>query len=119
MKDLEGQKVYLLPTGNNARRGNPNRIEEAVITKVARVFINFKFVDLNFDNKYRYEKGSNHISNDHNGGYLVFGSKAEVEEYKNSIELTKKISDNFRYQSDWMSLSYRDIKKVAEILGIK
>jgi len=53
MKELEGKKVFLRGTGNNARRGGGEKIIPAVINKVARVFATVTVGNSRYKSKYR------------------------------------------------------------------
>lgn len=81
IKDLEGETVYLLPTGNHARHWNSASITEGKITKIARVNITFEIRGVPYT--YRIgeaDKNGNETFTMHsqaNSGYRVFTTKRE------------------------------------------
>lgn len=115
MKKLEGKTVYLRPTGNNARY-HSDKILTAKIIKVARVFVTFVFDGYRNEEKYRFD--GNELHNDHNGGYVVYKSMKDVEDYYAKVDLSSKISDKFRYQRDYEKIDILSLRKVAELLGV-
>ena len=114
MKYLEGKTVYLKPTGSNARRNK--EIRKAIVVKVARVFITIRFEGRDLEYKFRYD--GNRLDEGCNSGYLLFETEGEIEELKELYELSRKISDRYKYSTDYQRLSLGKLKKIAEILEL-
>lgn len=74
---IRRKTVYLRPTGNEARY-NKGKILEAIMTKVARVYATVTIGDRKYTEKLRMR--GNHLSDQCNGGYLVYASKQELED---------------------------------------
>lgn len=117
MKKLEGKKVFLRATGNNARRGSGEKIIPAVINKVARVFATVTIGDSRYERKYRIN--GMHLDSGHNSGYFVFASEQDLADKLFVEHAASKISEKFRYQRDYSELDRGTITKVADLLGVK
>jgi hypothetical protein len=116
MKELEGKNVFLRPTGNNARY-HSGKILIATINKVARVYATITLDGWSREEKFRIN--GNHLDNGHNGGYRVYASEKEVADEIFIEEAAGKISDKFRYRSDYTTLDRDTIIKVAELLKVE
>ena len=115
MKAFEGKEMIFRPTGNNARRFNKAPITVNII-KVARVFVTFTEVGSTYEQKYRYK--GRVLGNGCNGGYVAYATRQEIDEYNEQVELAKKISHKYRYDSDYRSVELGKLKQVAELLGV-
>jgi hypothetical protein len=120
MKNLEGKKVWLRPTGNNARRtATGNQKEEATIVKVARVFITIKLGDSTYEQKLRiHEYHKNTINSDYNSGYVVYATEQELDEYYEAKILARLIQEKFEYGNKPENCSIDDLRKIGYILNI-
>jgi hypothetical protein len=109
--------VFLLPTGNNVTRGSGafDQVELAYVTKVGRRYVAFDGgADYRLSNN-----GTKYQSKDCcNSGYVVYNTFHEAQQEKVKYKLSHKISDQYPYSSSWEKLSYEQITKIAEILGI-
>ena len=121
LKELEGKTVWLYPTGNNARLYSGQKIEEkirrAAIVKVARVNVTIIYDSFSREQKLRIsEHTENHISNDNNGGWLVFDSKKSIDDYIALRRLASGLSSKLRYQEHYVSLGLENCKKIEQML---
>ena len=118
MKDLEGKKVYLRPTGNNVRyTDTATKIIPATITKVSRVYATFIRGDFNIEDKGRIT--GLHLDTGHNSGYQVFPNRQSVDDILFVEMVARKIANKFQYASDYEKLDRGTITKVAVLLGIE
>lgn len=117
MKHLEGKTVYLIPTGNNARNRAKGYYQKAVVVKVARVFITLLIGETRYESKLKFN--GNHLDGGYNSGYLLFETEQAIEDHYEVGRLSNKISDNFRYSSDFRRLSLDKLQMIAEILGLE
>ena len=117
MKDLEGKKVYLRPTGNNVRYTNTaTKIIPATITKVSRVYATF-VVDDSWEDKGRVN--GLHLNTGCNSGYQVFPDKQTVDDLLFIESTARKIANSFQYAQHYEKLDRETITKVANLLGIE
>ncbi len=123
MKELQGKEVYLIPTGNYARRmkfqseGFPGYLKATVI-KVARVNITLKIDNgYKYEEEFRYEDTS--LSTGHNAGYNLYKSLQELEDHLLSQKIAQTIFSEYRYNRDWQEVGADNLKKIAEILGLE
>ena len=117
MKDLEGKKVYLRPTGNNVRyTDTATKIIPATITKVSRVYATF-VVDDSWEDKGRVN--GLHIDTECNSGYQVFHNKQALDDLLFIESTARKIVYKFQYARDYEKLDRETITKVANLLGIE
>ena len=117
MKDLEGKEVFLRPTGNNIRPGNPKEIIPAKIIKVSRVYATFII-----DESWVEEKGKItglYLNTGCNSGYQVFLDKQAVDDLLFIESTARKIVNKFQYARDYEKLDREIITKVANLLGIE
>ena len=115
LKELEGKEVYLRPTGNNSNKYSP-KIIKATIVKVARV--NVEFLIDGCKNTYKYKFNGMRIESGHNSGYVVYESAEALDNYLMVKDIARKITDSYRYQSDFERLSIDKITAIAEILEV-
>lgn len=123
MKHLEGKTIYLRATGNNARRGGGDKITTAFVEKVARVFATIKIDGHSWSDKYRiqenYSNGRRvHLDGGHNSGYYLYESQEDIERQIETDLMASKISDKYKYSSDWKNVEYHTIKEICELLDI-
>lgn len=114
MKEFEGKKVYLYPTGNNAR--GKIKIKQAFIVKVARVNVTYIINGYSREQKEKYQGG--HINSGCNSGYRVYESMQQISDYILAGEIARKLSEKLRYSSDFQRLGLDNVKAIAEISGI-
>ena len=113
IKSLEGKDVFFKPTGNNAR-GRSGTVYEGKIIKVARVFATFSF-DGGYERKYRFE--GLHLNDGHNGGYLVFATRKDIDDHDEAIRLANAVSERFRYGSRLQKIDLGKLRKIYDLLG--
>lgn len=87
MKHLEGKTVYLLPTGNNARYSK--EVKKASMVKVAKVFATVVIENSSLESKLRFK--DNRLSDTCNGGYVVFETLSEANNYVESGYVISRI----------------------------
>lgn len=117
MKDLEGKEVFLRPTGNNRRPSKPKEIIPAKIIKVARVYATFII-----DESWVEEKGKItglHLDTGCNSGYQVFPDKQTIDDLLFVERVAGRITNKFKYPSDYEKLDRETATKVANLLGIQ
>ncbi len=115
LKKLEGKEIYLSPTGNNARGSLKSKITVASVIKVARVFITIKMKGYRSEEKLRISgrhEGGINLDCGYNSGYIMYDSIEKLEERKEILSLSRNISDEFRYQSDYSKLDLETLKKL-------
>lgn len=118
MKDLVGKEVFLRPTGNNIRPGNPKEIIPAKIIKMARVYATFIKIGA-FNIEHKGLVNGLHLDTGHNSGYQVFPDKKAIDDMFFIESTARKIFNKFRYKSDYEKLDRDTITKVASLLGIQ
>lgn len=116
-KELEGKRVYLIPTGNNARYFKGDFLLAEVI-KVARINITIK-IDNGREQILKFKKDSNWITEWHNSGFSVYETKQELNDAKEKQTLRTNIMKICRdfYSLDLLSLE--DLRKINEIMKTK
>ena len=117
MKDLEGKEVFLRPTGNNRRPSNPEKIIQAKIIKVARVYATFIRGDFHIEDKGRVN--GLHLDTGYNSGYQVFPDKQAIDDMLFVESTARKIANTFPYAQHYEKLDREAITKVANLLGIQ
>ena len=118
MKDLEGKKVYLRPTGNNVRyTDTATKIIPAKIIKVSRVYASFIKGDFYIEEKGRIT--GLHLDTGHNSGYQVFPDKKAIDDLLFVESTARKIANSFQYAQHYEKLDRETITKVANLLGIQ
>lgn len=113
-KALEGLTVFAIPTGNNVRRGHNggelSQVKQAVIIKVAKVFVTIKVAGSSYEQKYRINAyAPNCISMD-NSGYELYGSQAEVD----GFILTQQVERQLRKPTNLTAEQAAGIAKVMD-----
>ena len=117
MKDLEGKEVFLRPTGNNIKRSKPNEIIQAKIIKVSRIYATFRIGDFRIEDKGRIN--GLHIDTGCNSGYQVFQDKQTIDDLLFVERVAGRITNKFKYPSDYEKLDRETITKIANLLGIQ
>lgn len=116
-KKLEGENVYLLPTGNNVSRDNSKtsyeQVVKAKIIKVSRVNITFIIENRNNESVYRKSHYNESIIVDkhNNCGYHAFKSLDDIEDFKYKnyvISMLRKNVDN---------INKEQALKIGKIMG--
>lgn len=119
MKHLIGKKVWLMPTGNNTRRYN-NEVKEALITKVAKVNVSFIMDGYSREEKLRISDlaygGIIHLHNECNGGFNVFETLQDIEDFNLANKLRQQL-EIFVRSNKVNGLSLETLKTVCELLG--
>lgn len=101
----KGQTIWLIPIGNNVKRGNISlneQIIEGVVEKVGGKNITLND-GISFNMFGEYDR--------HNSGYLPFVSKEKAEEY---LEMQKFIS-MLKYSSAFGNWNQEQIKEMKDI----
>lgn len=107
-----GQKVYLRPQNNAARRST--EIKEATITKVGRKYFEVepKWYG-RFEIETMYQDGGDYTPN-----YQAYFSLEEIEEEKELNKLHREVGKFFTGYGK-PDISPSQIRAIADILGIK
>ena len=111
MKHLLNKTVWLIPTGNKARRDAT--AQKALVKKVGRVWCEIIICGYGRPEKLRFD--GEHLSNECNGGYIVFESESDLIEWSDVRDLSKSISKGFQYQADWKALNADQLRRVLAI----
>ena len=104
-----GQTVWLIPTGNNVKRGKVSlreQISSDAIESVGRTVLKLK------------KAGKINIYgalDKHNCGYMAFGTKEEALEFLEAERLTNYI----RRELDTIKPTFKQITQIFEVLGIE
>lgn len=114
MKELEGQTVWLRPTGNNARCSVKDT--QAKVLKVARVNVTIQKEGYRRNEKLRYD--GRMIMDYCNAGYQVYESLEELESWRRASALAHKIQDKCKYALELRELSESNLLQIASLLGI-
>lgn len=108
-----------MPTGNNTRRFN-SEIKTATITKVAKVNVSFIIDGWTREETLRIsewkECGTLHLHNESNGGFSVFESLQEIEDYNEANTLRQHIR-SFIGNNKLGNLSLDILRKVKGLIG--
>lgn len=121
MKELVGQKVYLIGTGNLCYQKTTPTLAEAVVEKVAKVNITLVFGK----NPYVFRMGAPEKSpkairtKEGNSGYLVFESERDRADFIESRQLASGITNEFSSTRDFEQLDVDTLRKLSELLGTK
>lgn len=97
-KDLEGQEVFFVPTGNHVHRsGNRDpfsQVSKATIVKVARKFVTFKQEQFRSESKLRVNDHYKNWLHSDNEGYEVYLTLKEIEEQKLMLQVRSKLRNS-------------------------
>lgn len=119
MKHLIGKQVWLMPTGNNGRYGN--KLVKVEVVKVGRVNVTFVRDGWNREEMYRLDdrkyEGCFQLSNEHNGGWVVFESLEDFEAYKEILNLRHTIARHIRDEGLY-SLTVESLRVINKLLGL-
>ena len=121
MKKLEGQQVYLIPTGNNVRRYKKVGHTMGKVVKVARVFVTLKISGT--ECKFRINsinKGSERVQleDEGNSGFILVKSLQEVMDYYEQKKLARIICNACQYISKLERLNVNKLREISEIMGL-
>jgi len=120
MRHLIGKQVWLMPTGNNAKHYG-SAIKTATITKVAKVNVSFIMDGWTREEKLRISEykagGALHLHNECNGGFTVFESLKDVEEYKEAAALRSKIR-SFIIGNAINNITLESLREINKLLGL-
>jgi hypothetical protein len=106
-----GQKIYLKPIGNAARRSTD--IIETTVTKVGRKYFEVEYRPCNrLSIEYLAEDNGQYISN-----YQGYLSMQEIEDEREAYQLHRLIKQNLGVNKPRHSLA--TLKKIAEVMDIK
>lgn len=121
MKHLVGKQVWLMPTGNNSRRYN-NEVKQALVTKVAKVNVSFIMDGYTREEKLRISDwvgdGTLHLHNESNGGFRVFETLQEIEDYNEANMIRQHISGLIRYNK-LGDISLDNLRSIYDLIGAK
>lgn len=109
LKQLEGQLVFLIPTGNNARY-----FIKKELFKVSRVSLILANENGDYEQKFRYE--NNHISNNCNAGYQVYETESDFNDQVELERLSDLLSQQLRYSKDLQKLGLNKLEAIKAIL---
>lgn len=121
MKELEGKRVLLRPTGNNVPRGknSGNGCRWADVIKVARVNVTVKFEKGFREEMFRIsEYGNRRIGSDCNAGWIIFDSEEAYLEQRKKERLACQISEHLRYSKVLEDMALEKVEKIAVLLEI-
>ena len=116
LKHLEGKTVYLIATGNLARRHNGCEVLQAVIVKVARVNVTFQ-IEGRMEQKWRISSNGKTLESGCNSGYKVFDSLEDIADHNDSGKIIGMIATKFRGYGD-MKVTVENLRKAADLLSI-
>lgn len=117
LKRLEGQQIYLIPTGNNAGR-YAKKITVAFLNKVAKVNVTFTVADSAVNEKYKFNGMV--LDDNCNSGYIVFPTLLDAENHIEANLLRSKIQMQIlnRTSDDaFDSLSLSKLQAINNILN--
>lgn len=119
-KPLIGEKIFAIPTGNNARYKAKGYIEEFTVVSVGRKYVKLSglYSGTNYCPKSGATKDCINSGYVGNAGYMFFKSKIDVDKFKARCQLQNKIDVAAR-SFNYFSLSDEKLKIMAEILGVK
>lgn len=116
-KDLEGQNVFLVPTGNNvARYGNRcpfSQSIEVTIVKVTSKFVTFSTDGSRHETKYRINDCRENWLNQSNSGYEVYLTKEALDAYFVKTKVQNKLR-NFGVIND---MTPEQAAGIAKVMG--
>jgi hypothetical protein len=119
MKEFKGKEVWLRPTGNNCSRGKPNNKRRATVVKVGRVFLTLTLGDSNYERKLRMHEGrENTLDDDFNGGYVLYASEQDLDNYYEAVDLVRKIEYKLRFTNKPELLPIKTLRHVALLLNV-
>lgn len=112
-----GETVYLLPTGNN-QRYHQDKIIEATITKVGRVFVTITRASI--EDKYRISSWGygRHLEDGYNGGWHVFTNLEELNQFKQSPLLITQIVERLRSVNALPPIEYSTLVEINKLLEL-
>ncbi len=117
MKELEGQQVHLIPTGNNVRKYKTVGHTTGIVVKVARVFVTLDIAGT--ECKFRINRDSERFQlEEGNSGFIVVKSLQQVREYYEQKKLACIIYNASRSVSMLAKLDVNKLRKVVEIMGL-
>lgn len=116
MKELEGKEVFLVPTGNNVRRGDGSRqYLKGYIVKVAKV--NCTFIVGGPKGREQVHKYSGNIlDSGFNSGYKVYATEQEILDIYELSALAKRIYERTKYPHLLEAFGIEKLRKIAAIL---
>ena len=130
-KDLNGQLIYGVPTGNNISRvgryANQALMQVATfkVEKVGVKYLSLRRISMDgtmnyFTDKYCPDSGAC-VGQGVNSGYHLFDSKERLEQYIRSISVRETLDKELRgmFGLNLMKYSDEQLEKVAEILNIE
>lgn len=119
-KPLIGEKIFAMPTGNNARYKDKDYIEEFTVDSVGRKYV--KLTGLYSGTNYCPKSGAtqSEINAGYgcNAGYRFFKTKIDIESYYEKSKLAKSVSSKSSY-FNFQSLTTEQLKVIAEMLGVE
>jgi hypothetical protein len=107
-----GQKVYLEPLGNLARRSS--QIVQAVVDSVGRKYFTVKLYNTEY--KFYLDSGVHHAG-DYQPSYKAYESLQEIEDKRLANDIHSKIKKEFGGFKAHLPLS--DLKQIADILNLE
>lgn len=115
-KELIGQEIICVPTGNEARGKDEHYYEVKEVVSVGRKYVKLKVYR---EDDYRAEDGAtkSEVNRGYGGnsGYMFFKDVDNWLEYKNHCKLAQEISRKVNYFA-WSKLSKEDLLTVKGII---
>jgi len=115
VKEFEGKEMIFRPTGNNARRFKYSPIAVNII-KVSRVFVTFMEIGTTTEHKYRYKDRI--LKNEHEAGYVAYANKLEFDEYRERVQLSELIINNYSNKGDYEAVDLGALREIAKLLDV-
>ena len=115
-KELIGEDVICVPTGNGARGRDGNYYEVKTVVSVGRKYVKLKGFR---EDDYRAEDGAtkSDVTRGYGGnsGYKFFATLEDFMDYKVHCELAQEVSRKTKY-FNWCKLSREDLITVKKII---
>ena len=122
LKKLVGKNIYLIPTGNNTRRGVRNSpIKAVILERVAKVNLSFTRIDGRCQRTHRFQETRGNVEmrdKDGNSGYKIFASQEDADNYLKTLALRSQVHRALR-MFDLSSLTHKQLLSLIETLGLK
>ncbi len=115
-KELIGEEIICVPTGNGARGRDADYYETKVVVSVGRKYVKLKGY---IEDAYRVDDGAtkSEVNQGYGGnsGYMFFKDVEGFTLYKEHCGLAQEVSRKVNY-FDWSKLSGEDLSTVKKIV---
>lgn len=122
-KEMIGKEIYAIPTGNNARGVNPDKIVTFKVTSVGRTYVGLQVImdgRSGGEDKYHSANGATQKSINSgysgNAGYRFFESLDALADYRHLQDLAKSLNEKLKYLRV-SKLSKNQIERINQILS--